>query len=65
MGQFYFMRGRRMRGIRLNSLNVSHFRGINDAVRFDFSSPLTVVYAPNGTGKTTMCEAAEWRLTGQ
>jgi exonuclease SbcC len=65
MEQFYFMRGRRMRGIRLNSLNVSHFRGINDSVRFDFSSPLTVVYAPNGTGKTTMCEAAEWLLTGQ
>ncbi len=54
-----------MRGIRLNTLNVSHFRGINDSVRFDFSSPLTVVYAPNGTGKTTMCEAAEWLLTGQ
>lgn len=54
-----------MRGIRLNTLNVSHFRGLNDSVRFDFSSPLTVVYAPNGTGKTTMCEAAEWLLTGQ
>ncbi|MBC3956154.1 AAA family ATPase [Pseudomonas triticifolii] len=54
-----------MRGIRLNTLDVSHFRGLNDSVRFDFSSPLTVVYAPNGTGKTTMCEAAEWLLTGQ
>lgn len=54
-----------MRGIRLTSLNVSHFRGINDSVEFDFSSPLTVVFAPNGTGKTTMCEAAEWLLTGQ
>ncbi|MBK5435964.1 AAA family ATPase [Pseudomonas sp. TH32] len=54
-----------MRGIRLNTLNVSHFRGLNDSVSFDFSSPLTVVYAPNGTGKTTMCEAAEWLLTGQ
>ena len=42
-----------MRGIRLTSLNVSHFRGINDSVEFDFSSPLTVVFAPNGTGKTT------------
>lgn len=54
-----------MRGIRFNSLSVSNFRGINDSVRFDFSSPLTVIYAPNGTGKTTMCEAAEWLLTGQ
>lgn len=54
-----------MRGIRLNSLSVSHFRGINDSISFDFSSPLTVIYAPNGTGKTTMCEAAEWLLTGQ
>ena len=54
-----------MRGIRLHSLKVSAFRGIAQTAAFDLSSPLTLVFAPNGTGKTTMCEAAEWLLTGQ
>lgn len=54
-----------MRGIRLTSLNVTHFRGISNPINFDLSAPLTLVFAPNGTGKTTMCEAAEWLLTGQ
>lgn len=54
-----------MRGIWLSTLSVAHFRGISDSVVFDFSSPLTLVFAPNGTGKTTMCEATEWLLTGQ
>jgi DNA repair exonuclease SbcCD ATPase subunit len=54
-----------MRGLRLTSLRVAGFRGINSPIEFDFSAPLTLVFAPNGTGKTTMCEAAEWLLTGQ
>ncbi|BBK44288.1 hypothetical protein STVA_43080 [Allostella vacuolata] len=54
-----------MRGVRLSSLSISAFRGISHSVRFDLSAPLTLVFAPNGTGKTTMCEAAEWLLTGQ
>jgi DNA repair protein SbcC/Rad50 len=54
-----------MQGVRLSSLNISAFRGISDPVSFDLSAPLTLVFAPNGTGKTTMCEAAEWLLTGQ
>lgn len=52
-------------GVRLTSLGITAFRGISDPVHFDFSAPLTLVFAPNGTGKTTMCEAAEWLLTGQ
>ncbi len=54
-----------MRGIRLTSLSVAHFRGISNPIEFDFSAPLTLIFAPNGTGKTTMCEATEWLLTGQ
>ncbi|MGN6621959.1 MAG: ATP-binding protein, partial [Sphingomonas sp.] len=46
-------------------MRVEAFRGIGDAATFDFTSPLTLVFAANGTGKTTMCEAAEWLLTGQ
>ena len=53
------------RGVRLTSLRISAFRGISDPAQFDLSAPLTLVFAPNGTGKTTMCEAAEWLLTGQ
>lgn len=53
------------RGVRLTSLTVGAFRGIGEVLEFDLSSPLTLVFAPNGTGKTTMCEAAEWLLTGQ
>lgn len=53
------------RGVRLTSLRISAFRGIGDPVYFDLSAPITLVFASNGTGKTTMCEAAEWLLTGQ
>jgi DNA repair exonuclease SbcCD ATPase subunit len=52
-------------GVRINRLFVDAFRGISNPIDFDFSAPLTLVYAPNGTGKTTLCEAAEWLLTGQ
>jgi DNA repair exonuclease SbcCD ATPase subunit len=53
------------RGVRISSLSVDAFRGISDLIRFDLSSPITLIFAPNGTGKTTLCEAAEWLLTGQ
>ncbi|WP_292593059.1 AAA family ATPase [Mesorhizobium sp.] len=46
-------------------MRVEAFRGIGAPILFDFTSPLTLVFAANGTGKTTMCEAAEWLLTGQ
>ncbi|MCY1669587.1 AAA family ATPase [Novosphingobium sp. SL115] len=54
-----------MTGVRIAKMRVQAFRGITEAAEFDFSSPLTLVFAANGTGKTTMCEAAEWLLTGQ
>lgn len=50
--------------IRLLSLNIQAFRGIRDRVDLDLSAPLTLIYAANGSGKTTICEAAEWLLTG-
>ena len=54
-----------MTGVRISTMRVEAFRGIGDAAAFDFTSPLTLVFAANGTGKTTMCEAAEWLMTGQ
>jgi exonuclease SbcC len=54
-----------MRGVRISSLLVEAFRGIAGPLDFDLRAPITLVFAPNGTGKTTMCEAVEWLLTGQ
>lgn len=53
------------RGVRISQMHVDAFRGISDPIDFDLTSPITLVFAPNGTGKTTLCEAAEWLLTGQ
>lgn len=50
---------------KINTLTVEAFRSIGKSLTFDLQSPLTLIYAPNGTGKTTVCEAAEWMLTGQ
>ncbi|MBZ9765516.1 AAA family ATPase [Mesorhizobium sp. CA6] len=46
-------------------IKISAFRGITQPLELDFTAPVTLVYAPNGTGKTTFCEAVEWLLTGQ
>ncbi|KMN06649.1 AAA family ATPase [Pseudomonas helleri] len=50
---------------RIKMLQIQGFRSLGKLVTFDLQSPLTLIYAPNGTGKTTVCEAAEWLLTGQ
>jgi exonuclease SbcC len=50
--------------IRLRELSIQAFRGVPDRITVDLSAPLTMIYAPNGSGKTTICEAAEWLLTG-
>ncbi|NOJ44722.1 AAA family ATPase [Bradyrhizobium archetypum] len=49
--------------IKLNSIRIEGFRGIPGRLDVDLSAPLTVVYAPNGVGKTSICDAAEWLLT--
>ncbi|MCK9303802.1 MAG: AAA family ATPase [Bacteroidales bacterium] len=51
--------------MKLNNLIVQAFRGIKTKLEFDLGSALTVLYAPNGTGKTSICEAVEWLFTGQ
>lgn len=49
----------------IDRLSISAFRGVTAPLELDLTSPITLVFAPNGTGKTTFCEAAEWLLTGQ
>lgn len=48
----------------IDQLNVQKFRGISDYLSLDLTAPLTVIYAPNGTGKTSICDALEWLLCG-
>lgn len=48
--------------IRLAKVEVEHFRGFCDKHVFEFKNPYTFVYGPNGTGKSSLCEALEYGL---
>jgi hypothetical protein len=48
--------------IRLTKVEVEHFRGFSDKHTFEFKNPYTFVYGPNGTGKSSLCEALEYGL---
>ncbi len=49
----------------LNRLAVGPFRGFGKQEEFDLNSRLVLVYGPNGTGKTSFCEALEYGLLGK
>lgn len=48
--------------VRLTRLEVEHFRGFSDKHTFEFKNQYTFVYGPNGTGKSSLCEALEYGL---
>jgi DNA sulfur modification protein DndD len=48
----------------LKSITVGPFRGFSKAEYFDLSSRLILIYGPNGTGKSSFCEAIEYSLLG-
>lgn len=50
--------------VRLTKVEVEHFRGFSDKHTFEFINPYTFVYGPNGTGKSSLCEALEYGLLG-
>ncbi len=50
--------------VRLKKLTVQNFRGFSDPQTFEFLNPYTFVYGPNGTGKSSLCEALEYALLG-
>jgi hypothetical protein len=50
--------------VKMERLRIAAFRGVPGELQLDFTSPLTIIYAPNGTGKSSVIEAAEWLLTG-
>lgn len=48
--------------LRLTKVEVENFRGFSDKHTFVFKNPYTFVYGPNGTGKSSLCEALEFGL---
>jgi DNA repair protein SbcC/Rad50 len=50
--------------IRLKSMSITAFRCVRDRIALDLSAPITLICAANGSGKTSICEGAEWLLTG-
>lgn len=50
--------------MRLDYVEVCGFRGFRDKVRIDFGSGFTVITGRNGVGKSTLCDAIEFAITG-
>ena len=50
--------------IKLNLLEVENFRGFATKETFQLDKPKVLVYGPNGSGKTSFCEALEFSLLG-
>ena len=44
----------------INRVEVSYFGGINGTIELDLSAPLTLIFAPNGSGKTSIIEGLNW-----
>lgn len=49
---------------RITSLQVGPFRGFSKHESFDLDNSLILIYGPNGTGKSSFCEALEYGLLG-
>lgn len=49
---------------KLRHLTLGPFRGFRIAEPFDLSNQITLFYGPNGSGKTSLCEALEYGLLG-
>jgi energy-coupling factor transporter ATP-binding protein EcfA2 len=49
---------------RLKSMTVGPFRGFSRQEIFDLDSRIVLAYGPNGTGKSSFCEALEYALLG-
>ncbi len=49
---------------RLEKLTVGPFRGFRWEEQFDLNKSVVLFYGPNGSGKTSLCEAIEYALLG-
>ncbi|TVT76544.1 MAG: AAA family ATPase [Denitromonas halophila] len=50
--------------MKLDFVEVCGFRGFREKVRVDFGSGFTIITGRNGVGKSTLCDAVEFALTG-
>lgn len=50
---------------RLSHMAIGPFRGFTDREEFNLDSRIVLLYGPNGTGKTSFCEALEYALLGE
>jgi len=50
--------------MKLDFVEVCGFRGFRERVRISFGSGFTVITGRNGVGKSTLCDAVEFALTG-
>lgn len=50
--------------VRTKSMSVGPFRGFSKLEEFDLNSNIVLLYGPNGTGKSSFCEALEYSLLG-
>jgi len=50
--------------MRLDSIEVCGFRGFRELVRVNFGRGFTVITGRNGVGKSTLCDAVEFAITG-
>jgi hypothetical protein len=48
--------------MKIKSLTIQGFRGFNEERTIDLNDNLTIIYAPNSYGKTSVSEALEWLL---
>ncbi|MBX8837529.1 AAA family ATPase [Enterobacter sp. Y17] len=64
------VQGRRVSNRKIKYLQVSNFRGFGQlsdedmGVRFNFNISNNIFFAPNGGGKSSLCEALEFQTTG-
>lgn len=50
--------------MRIDFLELSGFRGFRDKVRVEFGRGFTIITGRNGVGKSTLCDAVEFAITG-
>jgi chromosome segregation protein len=51
--------------LKIEFVEMSGFRGFREKLRIDFGSGFTVISGRNGVGKSTICDAIEFALTGE
>jgi hypothetical protein len=48
----------------LSQIELGPFRGFSESEKFNLNSRVVLLYGPNGSGKTSFCEALEYALLG-